>query len=212
MGQSYQSAAIEGTTKAFFLEEKRSFFYKYESKISLYKSYILSFLLHASNVWFSNLPNCRKLEKIRALKWASNQKFFTDSDYNQCLFYNNLVPISFLLVRNDLLMLNKIYHCDTALKFDDYWKVFRGPRSNRSAAKQFLRTNFKWLKSVKLEEHFVLRVVKYANVLTQLNDISTSDWTCPTVLFRKQLNSLFKLKAVNFRYYQYPVNWSCFCD
>ena len=32
MGQSYQSAAIEGTTKAFFLEEKRSLFYKYESK------------------------------------------------------------------------------------------------------------------------------------------------------------------------------------
>ena len=32
MGQLYQSAAIQGTTKAFFLEEKRSLFYKYESK------------------------------------------------------------------------------------------------------------------------------------------------------------------------------------
>ena len=32
MGQSYQSAAIKSTTKAFFLEEKRSLFYKYESK------------------------------------------------------------------------------------------------------------------------------------------------------------------------------------
>ena len=32
MGQSYQSAAIEGTTKAFLLEEKRSRFDKYESK------------------------------------------------------------------------------------------------------------------------------------------------------------------------------------
>ena len=35
MGQSYQSTAVKGTTKAFFLEEKRSLFYKYESKSKL---------------------------------------------------------------------------------------------------------------------------------------------------------------------------------
>ena len=198
--------------KLFFLKRNVPFSTNTKVKVSLYKSYILSILLYASNVWFSNWPNCRKLEKMqrRALKWALNKKFFTDSDYNQSLIYNNLLPISFLLVRNDLLMLNKIYNCDTALKFDDYWKVFKGPRSNRSAAKQFLKTNFNWTKSVKFEEYFVLRVVKYANVLSQRNDISTFDWTCPTVLFRKQLNSLLKLKALNFKYYQYPVNWSCF--
>ena len=111
----------------------------------------------------------------RALKCALNKKFCTDSEYNQSLIYNNLMPISFLLVQNDL-MLNKIYNCDTALKFDDYWKVFKGPRSNHSAAKQFLRTNFNWTKSVKLEEYFVLRVVKHANVLTQRNGISIFDW------------------------------------
>ena len=106
-----------------------------------------------------------------------------------------------------------MYSCDTALKFDDYWKVFKGPRSNRSAAKQFFRTNFNWTNSVKLEEYFVLRVKKHANVLThQRNNISTFNWTCPTVLFWKQLNSLLKLKAVNFKHYQYPVNWSCFCN
>ena len=109
-------------------------------------------------------------------------------------------------------MLNKFFNNDTALNFDDYWKVFKGPRSDRSAAKHFLRTKFNWTKSVKLEEYFVLRVVKYANVLTQRNDISFSDWTCPTVLFRKQLNSFLNLKAVNFKYYQSPVNWSCFCN
>ena len=153
MGQSYQSAAVKGTTKAFFLKRNVPFSTNTKVKVSLYKSYILSILLYASNVWFSNWPNCRKLEKMqrRALKWALNKKFFTDSDYNQSLIYNNLLPISFLLVRNDLLMLNKIYNCDTALKFDDYWKVFKGPRSNRSAAKQFLKTNFNWTKSVKFE-------------------------------------------------------------
>ena len=109
-------------------------------------------------------------------------------------------------------MLNKIYNCDTALKFDDYLKAFKGARGNRSAPKQFLRTRFNWTKSVKLDflEFFVLRVVKYANVLSQRNDISSFYWTCPTVLFRKQLISPLKLKAVNFKYYQYPVNWSCF--
>ena len=163
---------------------------------------------------YSNWPNCIKLEKMhrRALKWASNRKFFTDSDYNQSLIYNNLLPISFLLVRNDLFKLNKIYNCDTSLKFDDYWEVFKGPRSNRSAAKRFLRTNFNWTKSVKLEKFFVLRAVKYANVLNQRNDILTFDCICPTVSFRKQLNSLLQLKAVNFKYYQYHVNGSCFCN
>ena len=109
-------------------------------------------------------------------------------------------------------MLNKIYNCDTALKFDDYWKDFEGPRGHHSAAKQIMRTTFIWTKSAKLEEYFVLRVAKNGSVLNQRNDISTFDWTCPTVLFRKQLDSLLKLKAVNFKYYQYPVNWSCFCN
>ena len=127
----------------------------------------------------------------RALKFALNKNnFFDNSDYNQSLIYQNLLPISFLLVRNDLPILNKIYNCDTARKLDDYWKIFKGPRSNRSAGKQFLRKNFNWTKSVKLEVYFVLRGVKYAIVLTQRNDISTFDWTCPTELIRKHLNSL----------------------
>ena len=109
-------------------------------------------------------------------------------------------------------MLNKIYNCDTGLNFNDYWKIFKGPRSNRSSAKQFLRTNFNWTKSVKLEEYFVLRDVKYENIRTQRNDISTFDCTCPTMLFRKPLNPLLKLKALNFKYYQCLVNWSCFCN
>ena len=46
------------------------------------------------------------------------------------------MPISFLSIRNDLLMLNKIYNCDTALRFDDYWKAFMGPRINRFAARR----------------------------------------------------------------------------
>ena len=104
--------------KHFFLEGTCSLFYKSKSK---YESYILSILLYASNVWFSNWPNCRNLEKMqrRALKCALNKKLFTDSDYNQRLIYHNLLPICFLLVRNDL-MLNKICNCVAALKFDDY--------------------------------------------------------------------------------------------
>ena len=130
----------------------------------------------------------------RVRKWALNKKLFTDNEYNHSLIYHNF-SISFLLVRNDFLMLRKIYKCHTALKSDDYWIVFKGPRSNSFGAKQYLRTNFNWTKSVKLKEYFVLRVVKYINVLTQRNDISTFDWTCPTLLFGKQLNSLRNLPS-----------------
>ena len=155
--------------------------------VSLYKSHILSILLYSSNVWFSKWTNCRKLEKIQnlAFKWALNQKSFTHSDYNYTLIYRNLLPIKFLLVWNELLMMNKSYNCDTALKFDDYWKVIKGPRSNRSAAEQLLKTKFNRTKPDKWEEYFVSRVVSYANVLTQRNDISIFEWTCLWVLFRK---------------------------
>ena len=80
----------------FFLKRNVPFSTNTRVKISLYKSYISSIFLYASNVWFSNWPNCRKLEKMqrRELKWALNRKFFTDSDYNQSLIYNNLLPIS----------------------------------------------------------------------------------------------------------------------
>ena len=135
MGQSYRWAALEGTTKTF-LERNVPFSTNMRVKVSLYESYILLILHYVSNVWFSNWPKCRKLEKMqrRALKWALKKKFFTDSDFNQSLIYNNLLPIRFLLVQNDLLMLKIIYNCDTALKTDDYWRVLRGPRSNHSAA------------------------------------------------------------------------------
>ena len=107
-----------------------------------------------------------KLQKTRKDAKTSakvlNKKFFTDSDYNRSVIWHNLLLTSFLSVRSELLMLNKIYNCDIALKFIDYWKVL----CNRSAAKQFLRTNFNRTKSVKLEEHFVLSFVRYAIVLT----------------------------------------------
>ena len=158
---------MKAQQKFFFLKGKVPFSTNTRVKVSLYKSKILSVLLYGSNVWFSNWPNCRKIEKMqrRALKWPLNKKFFTDSDFNQILIYHNLMPISFRLVRNDFLLLNKIYKCDAALKFDDNWKVFKGPRGNHSTANQFLRTNFNWVKSDKLEEYLVLSVVNYASFL-----------------------------------------------
>ena len=66
MLQSYQSAAFEGTSKAFLLEGKCSLFYKYESKIKLYKSNNLSILLYASNVCFLNRPNSKKKTRKKA--------------------------------------------------------------------------------------------------------------------------------------------------
>ena len=109
MGQTYQSAAIEGTTKIFFLMKKVHFSTHFSTKVkvSLHQNYILSVLLNASSVWFSKWPSYRKLEKMqrRGLKWALHEKFFIISYYNQSLIYHILLPISFLLVRNDLLML-----------------------------------------------------------------------------------------------------------
>ena len=89
---------MKAQQKLYFLKRKVPFSTNIRRKVSLYKSNILSVLLYASNVWFSNWPNCRQIEKMqrRALKWALNKKFFNDSDYNQILIYHNLMPISLM--------------------------------------------------------------------------------------------------------------------
>ena len=62
MGQSYQWAAIEGTTIAFFLEEKRSFFYKYESRNKFkLKLHFIDSPLRVKRM----VPQLAKLQKTR---------------------------------------------------------------------------------------------------------------------------------------------------
>ena len=60
----------------FFLKRIVPFSSNTRVKVSLYKNYILSILLYASNVWFSNSPNCRKLERCKdersSVLWTRN--------------------------------------------------------------------------------------------------------------------------------------------
>ena len=68
MGQSYQSAAIEGTTKAFHLEDKRSLFYKYENKSKLKQTlhFISSLRVKCMNLELAKLEKTRKDAKTSA--------------------------------------------------------------------------------------------------------------------------------------------------
>ena len=79
MGQLYQSAAIERTSEAFFLEDKRSFFYKYESKSKFIRKFINSPL----RVKFM-VPELAKLQKTRkdakTCAQAGSEKKISDSD------------------------------------------------------------------------------------------------------------------------------------
>ena len=94
-------------------------------------------------------------------------------------------------------MLNKIYNCVTVFKFDDYWKVFKEPLSNRSAAKQFLRTNFNWTKPVKLEEYYNLSVMNSVSFLTQQNDLQilTEHIQQSYCLISETVELFFKIKG-----------------
>ena len=66
MGQSYQSAAVKGTTKDFFLEQKRSLFYKYESKSKLIQK--LHFIISPVRV------KCMVLELAKLQKTRKDAK------------------------------------------------------------------------------------------------------------------------------------------
>ena len=60
--------------ETFFLEEKRSLFYKHESISKFIQKYILSILLYASNVWL--VLELAKLQKTRKHAKTSAQVGF----------------------------------------------------------------------------------------------------------------------------------------
>ena len=136
------------------------------------------------------------------LKWDShiNQRL---SKAQQKLFFLEEKHSLFYKYENKSKFIQKLHFINSPLPVK--CMVLNGPICRKlekmqrralkwSLNKKFLRTNCNWKKLVKLEVCFVLGVVKYANFLTQRNDTSTFDWTCPIVLFRKQLNS-FEIKS-----------------
>ena len=76
----------------------------FSAKLTMYKAYILPSLLYASEVWHPTSGDLRKLELVqkRSCKWICNS-----NDYKHRLVKCSLLPISYVLLYKNLIMLNR---------------------------------------------------------------------------------------------------------
>ena len=75
-----------------------------------------------------------------------------DEDYVLYLNKSKLLPISLTLLKNDLILLFKIPKNMLPIKFFDFWTNDKGPESNRTGNKTFLRMPM--ITRSKLRENF----------------------------------------------------------
>ena len=77
----------------------------WHTKITLFKSYILSTVLYASEIWCPSNTDLTRLELLqsRVLKWA-----FPGSNYKERLSKAKMLPLSLEIQLRSLILLNKL--------------------------------------------------------------------------------------------------------
>ena len=111
-------------------------------KCTLVKTYIFSAVFYASNVWNPGQQYLQRLEKRQrsCLKWITCRSILGDKQYVESLIRNRLLPVSYILVPNDLILLNKILVVLTSVKASDHWSItFDCPKA-RSSENCFCRS------------------------------------------------------------------------
>ena len=91
-----------------------------------------------------------------------------DKEYVESLIRNRLLPVSYFLVFNDLILLNKILVRLTSMNASDHWSITFGCPKIRSSKKFETRKRFR----KRCEDNFLKRVARFNNSLSQLNSFS----------------------------------------
>ena len=122
---SRYSQRLSKAQKRNSLEEKRSLLYKYESKTKFMQklNFINSYL--RANFLVLKLVKLQKIRKVKRSSGLWKRNLLTIVTTFRASFTAIYCPLVFL-DWNDVSMLNRIYNCDIALKFDDCWKAFKG--------------------------------------------------------------------------------------
>ena len=94
-------------------------------KCTLVKTYIFSAVIYASNVWNPGSQYLQRLERLQrsCLKWITCRSVLGDKEYVESLIRNRLLPVSYFLVLNDLILLNKILVGLTSMNASDHWSI-----------------------------------------------------------------------------------------
>ena len=129
------------------------------TKIFIYKSYVLSTLLYACEIWSPSLEDLSSLENFqkRCTKWL-----VPHGPYKDRLIKCKLLPISYLLQMRDLLMINKLVNDVYDFSINDHFNILYNENLRSSKQPLFI---IKKTRSVKSGNNFLIRALKCANKL-----------------------------------------------
>ena len=102
-------------------------------KCTLVKTYIFSAVFYASNVWNPGPQFLQRLERLQrsCVKWITSVMFWLTKN-TLSLIQNRLLPVSYFLILNDLILLNKIFVGLTSMNGSDHWSTFGCPKTRSS--------------------------------------------------------------------------------
>ena len=141
-------------------------------KCTLVKTYIFPAVFYASNVWNPGPQYLQRLERLQrsCLKWITCRSVLGDKEYVESLIRNRLLPVSYFLVLNDLILLNKILVGLTTVNASDHWSITFGCPKSRSSENFFIEARKTFRK--RSEYNCFNRVNRFNNSLSQLNSFA----------------------------------------
>ena len=180
-------------------------------KCTLVKTYIFSAVFYASNVWNPGPQYLQRLERLQrsCLKWITCRSVLGDKEYVESLIRNRLLPVSYFLVLNDLILLNKILMGLTSMNASDHWSITFGCPKTRSSEKIFIEARKTFRK--RSENNYFNRVARFNNSLSQLNSFANYSPHKNPCQFRREVKNFLEGEAMKrFKYKSYPSGWKVF--
>ena len=184
---------------------------KETAKCTLVKTYIFSAVFYASNVWNPGPQYLQRLERLQrsCLKWITCRSVLGDKEYVESLIRNHLLPVSYFLVFNDLILLNKILMGLTSMNASDHWSIVLVVQ-RPDQVKSFLLKREKHFGNV-LKINYFNRVARFNNSLSQLNSFANYSPHKNPRQFRREVKNFLEGEALKrFKYKSYPSGWKVF--
>ena len=175
------------------------------------KTYIFSAVFYASNVLNPGPQYLQRLETLQrsCLEWITCRSVSGDKENIESLIRNRLLPVSYFLVLNDLILLKKILVGLTSMNASGHWSINFGCPKTRSSEHFFIEARKTFRK--RSEDNYFNRVVRFHNSLSQLNSFSNYSPHKNPCQFRREGKSFLEGEAVKrFKYKSYPSGWKVF--
>ena len=180
-------------------------------KCTLVKTYLFSAVFYASNVWNPGPQYLQRLERLQrsCLKWITCPSVLGDKEYVESLIRNRLLPVSYFLVLNNLILLNKILVCLTSMNASDHWSITFGCPKTRSSEKFFIEARKTFWK--RCEDNYFNRVARFNNSWSQFNSFANYSPHKNPCQFRREVKNFLEGEALKrFKYKSYPSGWKVF--